>query len=213
MFNQDNMEQIEYATEAIDKYIDYRAKKPFQKTFLHELCHCISIGISVWCGYTYIGEQKDPNELLFYQGFFYKLSILICTIERNSIYFDKEELKFLESIKYNGIIYRYLGSSDHSNHDRIYPMPDNQYVSWTKDKDKIYPYISQKLYGPITLISYNIGENDFGIDLVGFYDYCRSDEIRILWDCREFENEVVYRTPKISDDNITYIEDERRLRQ
>ena len=71
----------------------------------------------------------------------------------------------------------------------------------------IYPYVSQKLYGPITLISYNIGENDFGIDLTGFYEYCRSDEIRVLWDCREFENEVVYRTPKISDENISIIEE------
>lgn len=207
MFSQDNMEQVELATEAIDKYIEYRENKSFQKSLLCELCHCISIGISIWCGHTYIGEQKDPNELLIYQGFFYKLSILICTIERNSARSDQEELRFLESIKYNGTIFRYLGSSNHSNHDRIYPIPDSQYVSWTKDKDMIYPYISQKLYGPITLISYNIGENDFGIDLTGFYEYCRSDEIRVLWDCREFENEVVYHTPKISDVNISIIED------
>ena len=83
MFSQDNMEQVELATEAIDKYIEYRENKSFQKSLLCELCHCISIGISIWCGHTYIGEQKDPNELLIYQGFFYKLSILsvFCTTQ------------------------------------------------------------------------------------------------------------------------------------
>ena len=45
MFSQDNMEQVELATEAIDKYIEYRENKSFQKSLLCELCHCISIGI------------------------------------------------------------------------------------------------------------------------------------------------------------------------
>jgi hypothetical protein len=58
------------------------------------------------------------------------------------------------------------------------------------------------------LISYNIGEDEFGIDLIGFHDFCCSDEIRVPWDCRISENEVVYRTPQISDDNIVFIEDE-----
>jgi hypothetical protein len=208
MFNDGDIEQVEHATEEIDKYIDYRAKNSFQKNFLRKLCKCISVGISIWCGDTYIGEQKDPKELLVYQQFFCKLVQLICMMERNSIHLDRAEARFLKSIKYNGIIYRYLGSSDHNNRSRIHPITCSQYVSWTKDKDKIYPYIRQKLYGPITLIAYDIDENDFGIDLVGFYDYCCSNEIRISWNSRRFENEVVYQTPQISEDKIAFIEDE-----
>ena len=151
MFSEDNMKQVELATEAIDNYISCREKSLFRKDYLRELCNCISIGLSIWCGHTYIGEKKDPKELMFYQGFFNELVMLIWKMERCYTQLDKLEVKFLESVKYRGIIYRYLGSSDHNNRDKVYPIPQNDYVSWTKDKDKIYPYISERLYGPITL--------------------------------------------------------------
>ena len=105
---------------------------------------------------------------------------------------SNKEKKFANKCLFRGKVYRYLGHNEsQGKHKKIKPKYNEIYVSWSK-LNKI-PYIESKLYGWMTLISCEIEEPFYGIDL---------DALDIS---RPHEKEVVFPTIEKLISDIKYI--------
>lgn len=147
--------------------------------------------LNFWTGHTYVGKKKQKALQKAFQAFFEALYSFLFTCRK----LDNSMLqKFANESLYHGVLYRYLGhgSADDNIDNKVEPVYNNIYVSWSK-KPQNY-YIESKLYGVMTLLTCNIIEPYYGIDLEPF-GVVRGDEA-----------EVVFPTIKETITDITYIE-------
>lgn len=121
--------------------------------------------LSYWTGKTYVGIKKEKSLQKAFQGFFEQLYsfILVCKDHESPMLRD-----FADGALYRGTLYRYLGRGcvEEIVSNAIEPEYNNIYVSWSK-REKI-PYIEDKLYGTMTLLTCKIDEPYYGIELEAF---------------------------------------------
>ena len=153
--------------------------------------------LSFWTGSTYIGREKDKRYIKSFQMFFDELMDFTLACKDS----DNEDLQELaEMVLFKGTLYRYLGyASDLIDPStKIEPRYDNIYVSWSKNKRN--SYIEQKLRGIMTLLTCEVKEPYYGLDLTPF-GVVRGDE-----------EEVVFPTIENTIINIEYIDKYKKMR-
>lgn len=168
------------------------------------LLNNILVVLKHWTGSTYVGRNKEKSLKKAYQAFFNALYELVlkCKEIDNSIIQE-----CANSILYRGKVFRYLGHSSGNDCDsKIEPIFNDIYVSWSKEPTN--SYIESKLYGTITVLSAEITEPYYGIDLEGIekaITLLTNEEYRIS---RGNEREVVFPTIKQCITEVKYIEDD-----
>ncbi len=150
--------------------------------------------LNFWTGNTYVGHKKDESIQNAFQAFFTALYNFLLFCRQDKHCFSHPLKAFADKALYQGTIYRYLGhcSGKEKNHVRVEPEFNNIYVSWSKKPNN--NYILSKLYGTKTLLTCNIEEPFYGIDLEVF-------EV-----VRGAEAEVVFPTLEKTLTSIEYIE-------
>ena len=132
-----------------------------------------------WTRRTHVGIKKNPNVQKSFQLFFEKFMNLILAIRDKKIDCDEDCREAFSELLYNGVVYRKLGHGDSENcKDIIKPEFDNIYVSWNKEKENAY--LDTKLYGPVTLLTAEITEPYYGIDLEKL-GVCAGEEREIVF--------------------------------
>lgn len=119
--------------------------------------------VSIWVGYTYVGRKKPENLKLAFHNFYGSLFELLRAMKESDI--DNFRSIASEAL-YQGVVYRYIGSTCANNKKRIPPIFDSIYVSWCKNPRT--PYFESKFHGPITILSSHIAGDLYGIDLDAF---------------------------------------------
>ena len=144
-----NFEEIKKTTIYIECYKIKRFSKNFNcLDFFPELLERVADVLSQWSGKNCVGFAKDNTTIDVFQAFFMCLCDLIKLLEKNKDCIIKLEKDFINSIKYNGIIYRTLGYGDCHDENKnksIIPEYNSIFVSWSKNND--IPYLNTKLYG------------------------------------------------------------------
>lgn len=169
--------EIDKATNSIIYTLEKKVDKDVVDN-IYEVCH-------FWTQDTYVGRRKEFKVQNAFQNFFENFMKLILDIRDGNIKCDEECRNAFSSLLYTGVVYRKLGHGDLENcEDEIIPEYNNIYVSWNKEKD--YAYFDSKLYGPMTILTAEIKEPYFGIDL---------EELGV---CTGQEKEVVFPTIKES---------------
>ena len=118
-----------------------------------------------WTGSTYVGVRKDKSVKKAFQAFFEELYRFLMDCRESDI----DVLRgFAKKALYRGTLYRYLGhgSSTEDCDRKVDPEYDGVYVSWSKKTEN--SYFRSKLYGTITLITCEVTEPYYGIDLAPF---------------------------------------------
>ena len=134
---------------------------------------------SFWTKHTYVGRKKDAKVQKSFQLFFEKFMDLILAIRDKQIDCDEDCREAFSELLYNGVVYRKLGHGDSENCKHIIkPEFDNIYVSWNKEKENAY--LDTKLYGPVTLLTAEIIEPHYGIDLEKL-GVCAGEEREIVF--------------------------------
>ena len=147
-----------------------------------------------WTGKTYVGEKKDKEIEKVFQDFFKTFMEILLKAKSGELNCPDECKNILADLLYQGKIYRKLGSSNPTRkNEKIIPEYNDIYVSWSKNKENTY--LDSKLYGTKTLITANIKNNYYGIDLEKFG--CSAGE----------EREVVFPTIKECVTKIEYIDE------
>lgn len=185
-----DLQYINEVTRCIDFYVSKRKESEALKNNFSKLLEFVAAVLQIWTGETYVGVKKDVMVKNTFQMFFIALVDLIRCID-DDVHNSKLEKEFVKSVKYNGDIYRYIGSCSHRNHKKITPQYNDIFVSWSKNESS--GYLISKLYGPVTHLHAKIPSDNFGIDLEGFQDLCDKNDI----DCyvaRGNEREVVFPT-------------------
>ena len=192
---------ISNATFEIEMYRKNRATNTYHKKYFLSLFDKIGTVLSEWTGKTYIGEPKNKKVEQAFQNFFSAIKNLIIFFDSIAPQLSHKEKQFIKSIKYFGVIYRYLGHNTPNNNASIEIKYNNIFVSWSKNKAN--PYFESKLYGEKKRLYCKIPYNDFGIDLEGLKSYF--DKLKISGSfSKNTEREVVYPTIK---EAIYFIED------
>lgn len=144
-----------------------------------------------WVGSTYVGKRKEKVLKRAYQAFFEALYEWLFCLKRIP---DEDIQQFVGDALFQGTLYRYLGYGDCEDNieERIEPIYDKYYVSWSKKEKN--SYFESKLYGMITHITCELKNMHYGIDLNAFGMG------------REHEQEVVFPTIKDTITNVKYIE-------
>lgn len=124
--------------------------------------------LKYWTGQTYIGQRKEKHLEKAFQRFFEALYeyLIFCRDEDHS--FCQLLKKLSDKALYQGILYRYLGH-DSSNIDRdkrVEPEYNNVFVSWSKNPTNYY--FENKLYGVMTVLTCEVTDSYYGIDLSAF---------------------------------------------
>lgn len=138
---------------------------------LNTLFSNIINALAYWTGNTYVGQPKEKELEKVYQTFF-KLLLELLIFIKDSPEFTNEHKEKINSVLYQGNIYRYLGYSSEEYHyldnkeQFVEPNYNGIYVSWSKNESN--SYIESKLLGPITKLKCCINEDMFGIDLEAF---------------------------------------------
>lgn len=138
---------------------------------LNTLFSNIINALAYWTGNTYVGQPKEKALEKVYQTFF-KLLLELLIFIKDSPEFTNEHKEKIDSVLYQGNIYRYLGYSSEEYHyldnkeQFVEPNYNGIYVSWSKNESN--SYIESKLLGPITKLKCCINEDMFGIDLEAF---------------------------------------------
>lgn len=124
--------------------------------YIMEIC-------SYWTGNTYVGIKKEKKLQKKFQIFFENLMELIIAL-KNSNKLSLENKENINSLLYQGPIYRYLGHGIICDIKKPIKLQySNLYVSWSK-----YPrndYLDSKLYGKKLWIHGTICNSYYGIDL------------------------------------------------
>ena len=169
---------IDEATRKIINYLEYRKCNNFNDIYFYDLIDDILDVLNCWVGKTYVGSEKDKKLELSFQKFFIKFMELLINF-KNSELASNEENNLANKCLFRGNVYRYLGHSEsQGKNKKIKPIYNEIYVSWSK-LNKI-PYIESKLYGWVTLISCEIKEPHYGIDLEAL-DISRSHEKEVVF--------------------------------
>ena len=199
------MEEINTVANYIMFYIENRYNSEFiDEELFKELCRFIAEALSYWTGKTYVGRKKDSKTQNIVQKFFENLNYLIKDLSNNEEKLMKIEKDFINQIKYNGIVYRYLGHPDSIDCKKIIiPEFNNIWVSWSKEKDN--SYIETKLYGKKTRLYCDIKTYYYGIDLEAFQNFCNRNKVGNYYISRGNEREVVFPTIKELIYKIEYI--------
>lgn len=130
-----------------------------------------------WTGSTYVGNIKNDVLRTCFQNFF-KMFYKLLIVMKNSK--DKQFVDFANKCLYQGIAFRYLGSNDHRHKTRrIKPHYDDIYVSWSKNPAN--SYIESKLHGTMTIMTCNISDSYYGIDLTVFDGVSRGTEAEVVF--------------------------------
>lgn len=133
-----------------------------------------------WTGNTYVGRRKDKAVEEAFQTFFVELYDLLLSGRNCKIL---ELRKMANSALYQGVVYRYLGHSaddlcDGKHKIVVSPEYNDIYVSWSKNTE--INTVPSKLYGPQTLLTCEIKESFYGIDLEPF-GVCKSNEREVVF--------------------------------
>lgn len=165
----------------IGLYIENRKISNFDNDLFEYIYYrCIDV-ISNWVGCTYVGEKKHEiirNAFQHFFQMFYRLLVFFKNESKEPI-----EIELANKGLYQGKLYRYLGTNLNSRKKtKIIVEYNDIYVSWTK-KDHV-DYLESKLHSNFIIISCEIKEPDYGIDLHN------------LGIGRDFEQEVVFPTIK-----------------
>lgn len=143
------------------------------QTLYENICETLNF----WTGRTYVGQKKSKAVQKAFQAFFETLYafLFICRDLNNSTLQDLAH----ESL-YHGVLYRYLGhgSVEEDIDSKVEPQYNNIYVSWSKQPQN--HYIESKLYGTMTLLTCEVSEPHYGIDLNAF-GVVRGDEAEVVF--------------------------------
>lgn len=171
----------------------YRVNCIGSHEYFDDLCLVIADGISIWCGNTYVGQEKDPSIRDLFQDFYKNLAALVNVIKRNPESATEDELALAKSLTYTGDLYRYLGHPAPFECDKVVePYYNDVYVSWSKELGD--NYLLSKLYGPITLLHAVVEESDEALDLEGFSKFYLDRVKKHYLLARPNEHEVVFPT-------------------
>lgn len=107
MSNTDILKVTQYMKYYIDNYSIIENERI---NLFEELCFDIACVLQEWSGNTYVGIKKEKKKKYIFQNFFICLNDLINYLTKNKISFLESE--FLKYIKYNGKLYRYLGTGN-----------------------------------------------------------------------------------------------------
>ena len=132
--------------------------------------------LDYWSSETYIGVEKEKNLKNSFQRFFTNLMsfILACKEVNNDFLND-----FAEKALFQGRLYRYLGHSSHENSNvAVEPDYNDIYVSWSKNPKN--NYIETKLYGTMTLLTCEVSDDYYGIDL-SVFEVVRGEEAEVVF--------------------------------
>lgn len=133
--------------------------------------------LNFWTGHTYVGRRKQPQIQKAFQTFFEALYdfLFICRDSDNSTLQDLANKSL-----YRGTLYRYLGhgSLDDNIDSNVEPEYNNIYVSWSKKPQN--HYIKSKLYGTMTLLTCDVSEPHYGIDL-NVFGVVRGAEVEVVF--------------------------------
>lgn len=188
------MDRVKNATSEIRYYIQERKTGSFRKKEFKALRDAINRALDKWVGGEDVGVRKTIEEEQVFQEFFTAFTELLSAFSGNPASLSKAERTFLQKAVFHGTVYRYLGSIEHDNTERIEPKYNDIFVSWSKNPESTY--VESKLYYPITKMQCEIKPPSYGIDL------------SIFLNRREHEAEVVFPTVKELITDIQYIIDE-----
>lgn len=128
----------------------------------------ISETLKYWTGQTYIGQRKDKRIENAFQRFFETLYnyLIFCRDEDHS--FCQLLKNLSDRALYQGVLYRYLGHglSNIDRDKRVEPVYNKIFVSWSKNST--YDYLENKLYGVMTVLTCEVSDPYYGIDLSAF---------------------------------------------
>ena len=147
-------------------------------------CNILSENIEAvlkyWTGCTYVGCKKDKIIQKAFQSFFINLYnfLMTCKTEENILFAPYKE--FANRALYQGKIYRYLGHGDDDKEyeTKVAPIYNDIYVSWSKKAEN--SYLQSKLYGPKTLLTCEITDDYYGIDL-DVFGVVKGDEAEVVF--------------------------------
>ena len=192
------MEEVNTVANYMIFYINNRDNNEIiDEELFKELCCYIAESLSYWSGQIYVGKKKDKTTEDIFQKFFKNLNYLIRFLSNNEFKLMKIEKDFINIIRYNGKVYRFLG---HSNLDLrnckkiIKPKYNNIWVSWSKEKNN--SYLESKLYGKKTRLYCDIKDCYYGIDLEEIQKFCNKNQLGNYYISRGTEKEVVFPTIK-----------------
>ena len=191
-----DLEEIKKITLDIKSYTKCRfVRLTDWKEIFEKMIYEIAYAMSKWSGNTYVGKEKDKELEKVYQSFFESVYSLIIIFDKNK---DKTmflENKFVDSIKYHGKVYRYLGHGDSIDKRKKYyikPIYNDIYVSWSKNEDN--HYLESKLYGKITKLYCDIPNDQYGLDYERFQDFINNSLKEEFYISRGRETEVIFPT-------------------
>lgn len=191
-----NLDEIKNITFDIKSYIKYRfIRMTNWEDVFENLMQELAYSFSKWSGNTYVGKENDEELKMVYQDFFENIYLLIDSLEKNKHKIMNIEAKFINSIKYNGKVYRYLGYGDSTDKKRkqyIKPVYNDVYVSWSKNEEN--QYLESKLYGKITKLYCEIPNEKYGLDLEKFQDFINSSFACEFYISKGTEREVIFPT-------------------
>lgn len=145
--------------EAINNIVSYYYAPKTSKSILSELMTDINLICDFWTVKTYVGKPKVDIIKNAFQSFFEQLMRLLLAMKDSK---KKYESKIANAMLFRGTVYRYIGNANPSN-KTVEPIFDNVYVSWNKCSEN--SYILSKLSGPVTLLTCEISEPLYGIDI------------------------------------------------
>ena len=130
----------------------------------HSLLKAIANVLAQWTGETYVGAVKEKGVQNAFQRFFVEIFCLACALENKNSPTEAES-EFVRSARYQGDIYRYIGSD--SPCWKCEEVEYNEiYVSWSKEKGN--SYIMGKLYPPIYFMHAKLSGKFYGFDIERF---------------------------------------------
>ncbi len=193
-----DIEKINCATKQISEY-----RKSLKKGF-NLIIKTIANVLTQWTGKTYVGAPKEKDLQNAFQNFFVEIFALAQDIE-NSVHSTRMQMKFLECARYQGDLYRYIGSD--SPFEQCKRVEYNEiYVSWSKAKGN--SYVLSKLYNPIYLLSAKLSGEFYGFDIELFDKIYNRHFHKHLMIARGTEREVVFPTVKNAIVKIQEVKDD-----
>lgn len=131
--------------------------------------------LNYWTGQTYVGIRKPKSLEKAFQRFFEALYSFLVFCRAEGIF-----IPVISNALYQGTLYRYLGhgSCEGNTKEKIEPEYNDVYVSWSKKPKNAY--IQSKLKGVRTLITCELKNHYWGIDLEGF-GVVRGEEAEVVF--------------------------------
>ena len=158
----------------------------------NSLLKAIANVLAQWTGETYVGAVKEKGVQDAFQRFFVEIFCLACELE-NKDFPTEVESEFVRCARYQGDIYRYIGSDSPCR--KCEGVEYNEiYVSWSKEKEN--SYIMGKLYPPIYFMHAKLSGKFYGFDIErfdGLYSQIYHKQSNIA---KGTEREVVFPTMK-----------------